>query len=165
MLAPMKTRHAAPSRHAPPGSRHLWAWNRGGMTLVLVCVLLLWISGLAVRSIPQDVLFAGPPWLAAARLAAHVVHGVAAWSATLLAGRWVWPHLAQVLRRWRARPAGTATLAAGGLLAASGIALGYAPLDWSMPLANLHWWLGLLWPAALLMHAGRRLRPRRAPGG
>lgn len=133
------------------------------MATVLVCTLLLWASGLAVRGIPQDVLFAGPPWLAHMRLAAHVVHGVAAWVAMLLAGRWVWPHLAQVRRRWRKRPAGTVTLAAGGLLAASGIALSYAPLGWITPLAGLHWWLGLAWPAALLMHAGRRLRLRLAP--
>ena len=165
MRTPMKILQTTPSRHSSPGSRHRWAWNRRGMALVLACVLLLWASGLAVREIPEDVLFAGPPWLARARLAAHVVHGVAAWSAMLLAGRWVWPHLAQVRRRWRARPAGATTLVAGGLLAASGIALGYAPLGWNMPLAGLHWWLGLSWPATLLLHAGKRLRLQRAPGG
>lgn len=127
------------------------------MVLLLACTLLLWASGVAVRQIPEDVLFAGPRWLAGTRLASHTVHGLAAWAAVLLAGRWVWPHLAQSCKRWRKRPSGLLLLATGAALAASGIALGYAPLAWHEALGEMHWWLGLLWPAALLLHASKRL--------
>jgi hypothetical protein len=149
------------------GARRVW--SRLGIWLLLASILLLWASGVAVRQIPEDVLFAGPLWLARTRLAAHTAHGLAAWGAILLAGRWVWPHVTQSRRLWRRRPSGPLLLATGAALAVSGMALGYTPLAWHEALVGMHWWLGFVWPAALLLHAVKRIgllmRKRRAAPG
>ena len=153
MSAPRLQHHHA--RLSPWGVRRVW--SRLGVGLLSSSILLLWASGVAVRQIPEDVLFAGPLWLARTRLTAHTAHGLAAWGAVLLAGRWVWPHVTQSRRLWRRRPSGPLLLATGATLAVSGMALGYAPLAWHAALGGLHWWLGLVWPAALLAHATKRL--------
>lgn len=146
------------SRHHHP--RH--GWTRFGVRLGIGLLLLLWLTGMLLELWPADSAFQLAAWQAGLRRASVTLHGVGSWLALVAAGRWLWPHVAQV---WRLRAArrwwlGLAAIALTAAIAATGLALLYGPGDWHDALGQAHWWIAIGWPLLVLLHAVRR--PRRA---
>ena len=144
---------------AVPLARAHAGWSRAGWYCCAAVTLLLWLSGWALHQIEPERLMELPAWQIGLRHAAQVLHGVLAWAFCLLAGRWVWPHLGLVWRRYTQRWAGWLGLVSLGrllLLALSGLGLLYGLADWRDALIPWHWYVGLGWPLLLGMHVGAR---------
>jgi hypothetical protein len=88
------------------------------------------------------------------------MHGVLAWAACVLVGRWVWPHVSLMWTRRGGRGQawwlGLVTLLVGLLMAGTGLGLLYGPADWREDSLALHWWMGLGWPLLCLVHGLRQ---------
>lgn len=147
-------------------------WNHFGLYALMGVVGLLWLSGVGLHHwLGIEDPFDLAPWEAVLRRAAQIAHGVLAWLACVLAGRWVWPHV-QIGRYQRHRAAarwlGALTLVGGLGMALAGLVLLYGAAAWHDVASRVHWWIGLCWPVLLLLHLAwhavqRRLGPWRMP--
>lgn len=132
---------------------HAIAWTAGG-------VVLLWITGIVLYVWPAEVTFQLAAWQVALRRAALVVHGGSVWVLCLLAGRWVWPHIAQV---WSYRRGSTWVLGIAGAtlllaVALTGFLLLYGPEPAHAAASAVHWWTALALPALFALHGRKWLR-------
>lgn len=131
-------------------------WNRFGLYALFGVIGLLWLSGVGLHHwLGLEDPFDLAPWEAALRRAAQVSHGVLVWLACVMSGRWVWPHV-KIGRYQRhravARWLGVATLFSGLVMGLAGLVLLYGAAAWHDAAARVHWWIGLCWPALLLLH-------------
>lgn len=141
-------------RHVPRAG-----WRSSGVIGLALLTASLVLTGVGMHHWANASLADLADWENRLRRIAAVGHGTLAWLACLLAGRWVWPHVALVWRRRRRNSGwwlGLLTLATGACLALAGLLLLYGPADWRESLSDAHWWLGLVWPALWLVHASRR---------
>ncbi len=124
----------------------------GGFAFLIVA---LWITGWLLHHEDADAIVELTPTQMQWRHGAHVVHGVCAWLLFVLAGRWVWPHIALMFghrsRRW-AWIAGLLVAAVGAVTASTALGLLYGAASWRDPLSALHWAAGLVWPALFVAH-------------
>lgn len=137
-------------------------WTHAGLRWGVALLLVLWTTGFLLELWPAAAAFELDPLKAGLRHASATVHGTASWFAWLAAGRWTWPHVAQV---WRARSGGRwwlgiAAIALTCSIAATGLGLLYGPADWHDAVAQAHWWIAVGWPMLVLLHA---LPRRRTP--
>ena len=148
----------------PRGPSHLAGWDRRGVAWLGAVVAALWLSGVVMHQWdPAELLLDGPAWQVALHRTATIVHGVGAWAACLLAGRWIWPHVPLVWRRraeTRTWWPGLLVLVVGAFVAIGGLVLLYGSMQWHEWMSPLHWWTGLAWPALLLLHPRWRLLRR-----
>lgn len=141
---------------------HHGGWNRRAVAWTAGGVLLLWVTGVALYLWPAELTFELAAWQVALRRAALVVHGGTVWLLCLLAGRWVWPHIALV---WPSRRGATWMLgmASASLLltvALTGVLLLYGPEPAHAAASAVHWWIALTLPALLALHGRKWLRRR-----
>ena len=144
--------------HHPP--RH--GWTSAGIVLGMVLIVLLWSTGIVLEVWSAETAFQLAEWQNALRHASLVVHGVGAWLVCGVIGRWIAPHVGGMWqrRRLRGRWVGIATALAGAAVALTGLGLLYGPGDWHDATGRVHWWIALLWPAVLAVHARHlRLKP------
>ena len=150
-----------------PTPRPRAGWTSRAIIWLAVAIAILWATGLLLHNgeagaegAMADLSEAQMRW----RHSASVLHGVFAWVLCVVAGRWVWPHIALI---WARRPrhwvwiAGLLVAACGGLAALTGLGLLYGAADWRGQLSALHWASGLIWPALCIAH-GWRWSARRA---
>lgn len=140
-------------------------WTRTLFIAWVVCLLLLWLSGVALRQSPTETLLDMSEQVHALRRAAQVLHGVCSWAICLLAGRGLWPHLS-VMWRGRARQRlwwwGWAGLTLLLVLTVSGLMLLYGTEAVLAITSALHFWSGLFVPLVLALHVGLAWRRPRA---
>jgi hypothetical protein len=131
-------------------------WNRVGAAWLGVMVLTLLLTGWAMHGQDAGVGTELSAWQERWHHAVAVLHGVFAWIFCLVAGRWMWPHVATV---WVRRTSnwiwelGLAVAAVGCMAGLSGLGLLYGAADWRDTLSSIHWWVGLAWPALGIAHA------------
>ena len=140
----------------PP--RH--GWTRAGVRFGLALLLALWATGVLLELWPAEAVFQLAAWQAGLRHAALVLHGIGAWLACVALGRWIWPHAAIAWRMPTGRTwwLGLVGATMASAVAITGLALLYGPADWHEGLGQVHWWIGVGWPALVLWHAVRLLR-------
>mgnify|MGYP006270186509 CR=1 FL=1 len=138
-------------------------WNAAGLTALISCLALLWLSGLLLELTEHD---EAPDWLQEKGAWTHalgVLHGLSAWAITLVGGRYVWAHATLCLNRpstFIHRCSGWVSLATLLTLAFSGLLLMYGQADWHNDISALHFGLGLFLPMALLVHVCKRFARR-----
>ena len=135
-------------------------WTRTGVRFGLVLLVLLWTTGVLLGLWPADAVFQLESWKASLRHASAVVHGTLTWFACVAAGRWIWPHVAQL---WAHRAAqrwwlGLLSVTLTACIAVTGLALLYGPADWHDAIGQWHWWIAVAWPVLVLVHALPRRR-------
>ncbi len=138
-------------------------WSTAALAWTATLVVLLWGSGLMLYLWPAEALIQIGPAQVVLRRAALVAHGASVWLLLLFAGRWIWPHALLV---WRPRPNVTRMLGVVVavlllLVAATGLLLLYGPAGSHDGASAIHWWMALVLPLLLVVHAWRRLGRRR----
>lgn len=133
-------------------------WNGRAVLWIALTIAILWLSGLWLHHDDALGLAELTPAQMQSQHAASVVHGVFAWVSCVVAGRWVWPHVALIFacrkKRW-IWIAGLLVAAAGAIVALTGLGLLYGAADWREKLSATHWALGLGWPLLFVLHGWR----------
>lgn len=130
-------------------------WSHAGATWLCILVLTLVATGIAMHGQDADAIMERSGWQEQWHHAATVLHGVFAWIFCLVAGRWMWPHIALV---WVRRTSnwnwelGIAMALASVIAALTGLGLLYGAAGWREALSSVHWWVGLAWPAIGIWH-------------